>query len=199
MICYPWTVNWKAQGQDIEEFKYFKRWFEELGARPAVQRGMAVGADLPGRPVGRPPEEQARRAQAALQPARPAGAGVTPHLTLPSPPRGAERVSAESVDVRRGMLLRLLEPVDLLRLPQSSADAEGTGDRHRLAADPGGRRVQRGQSKRAQFAGEARCGEGCLQQEGPAGLGAAFGHPHALPADRVPGEQRPRHARLHPA
>ena len=35
MICYPWTVNWKAQGQDIEEFKYFKRWFEELGARPA--------------------------------------------------------------------------------------------------------------------------------------------------------------------
>ena len=35
MICYPWTVNWKAQGQDIEEFKYFKRWFEEMGARPA--------------------------------------------------------------------------------------------------------------------------------------------------------------------
>src|SRR5207302_1657163 len=41
MICYPWTVNWKAQGQDIEEFKYFKRWFEEIGERPAVKRGMA--------------------------------------------------------------------------------------------------------------------------------------------------------------
>jgi len=38
MISYPWTVNWKAQGQDIDEFKYFKRWFDELGARPAVQR-----------------------------------------------------------------------------------------------------------------------------------------------------------------
>jgi GSH-dependent disulfide-bond oxidoreductase len=51
MICYPWTVNWKAQGQDIEEFKYFKRWHEEIGARPAVQRGLAVGADLPPDPA----------------------------------------------------------------------------------------------------------------------------------------------------
>ena len=46
MICYPWTVNWKSQGQEIEEFPYFKRWFDEIGARPAVQRGLAVGADL---------------------------------------------------------------------------------------------------------------------------------------------------------
>jgi GST-like protein len=44
MISYPWTVNWEGQGQDINEFKYFKRWFEEMGARPAVQRGMAVTA-----------------------------------------------------------------------------------------------------------------------------------------------------------
>lgn len=44
MISYPWTVNWAGQGQDIEEFKYFKRWFEEIGARPAVRRGMAVTA-----------------------------------------------------------------------------------------------------------------------------------------------------------
>ena len=46
MITYPWTVGWEAQGQDINEFKYFKRWFEELGERPALQRGMAVGSDL---------------------------------------------------------------------------------------------------------------------------------------------------------
>ncbi len=45
MICYPWTVHWEAQGQDINEFKYFKRWFEELAARPAVQKGMAAGSD----------------------------------------------------------------------------------------------------------------------------------------------------------
>jgi GST-like protein len=63
MISYPWTVNWKAQGQDIEEFPYFKRWFEELGARPAVQRGMAVGANLSEDPSKVSPEEQERRAK----------------------------------------------------------------------------------------------------------------------------------------
>ena len=46
MISYPWTVGWEAQGQDIEEFPYFKRWFDELSARPAVERGMAVGSDF---------------------------------------------------------------------------------------------------------------------------------------------------------
>jgi GST-like protein len=46
MITYPWTVGWEAQGQNIEEFPYFKRWFEDLGARPAVQRGLAAGSDL---------------------------------------------------------------------------------------------------------------------------------------------------------
>ena len=63
MIAYPWTVNWKAQGQDIEEFKYVKRWQEELAARPAVQRGMAVGADLSEDVTKLPPEEQERRAK----------------------------------------------------------------------------------------------------------------------------------------
>ncbi len=46
MICYPWTLGWENQGQDIEDFPYFKRWFEELGSRPAVERGMAAGSDL---------------------------------------------------------------------------------------------------------------------------------------------------------
>ena len=46
MISYPWTVNWESQGQDLEEFPYFKRWFEELGARPALKRGMEVGSEL---------------------------------------------------------------------------------------------------------------------------------------------------------
>jgi GSH-dependent disulfide-bond oxidoreductase len=63
MICFPWTVNWNAQGQDIEEFKHFKRWFEEVGARPAVQRGLAAGADLAEDPAKLSPEEQERRAK----------------------------------------------------------------------------------------------------------------------------------------
>jgi GST-like protein len=46
MISYPWCIGWKAQGQDIEEFRHVKRWMDELAARPAVQRGMAVGSDL---------------------------------------------------------------------------------------------------------------------------------------------------------
>ena len=47
IISYPWTVGWQAQGQDINEFKHFKRWFEEVGARPGVQRGLAVGRISP--------------------------------------------------------------------------------------------------------------------------------------------------------
>jgi GST-like protein len=46
VISYPWIVNWKAQQQELDEFKYLKRWFDELSGRPAVQRGLAVGADL---------------------------------------------------------------------------------------------------------------------------------------------------------
>jgi GST-like protein len=46
MISYPWTARWEEQGEDIEEFPYFKRWFEELSARPGVKRGMEAGSDM---------------------------------------------------------------------------------------------------------------------------------------------------------
>ena len=76
MICYPWTINWKAQGQDVEEFPYFKRWQAELAARPAVQRGMAIGSDLQNDPSKLTPEEQARRIKMLYnQRARPAPVG----------------------------------------------------------------------------------------------------------------------------
>ncbi len=76
MICYPWTVNWQGQGQDIDEFPYFKRWFEELSARPAVQRGMAVGADL-AEDFSKLSKEEVERRRKLLynQRARPAPAG----------------------------------------------------------------------------------------------------------------------------
>jgi GSH-dependent disulfide-bond oxidoreductase len=72
MICYPWTIGWEGQGQDINEFKHFKRWFEELGARPAVQRGMAVTAG-PGLDYASMPEEERDRLRKLLynQRARP--------------------------------------------------------------------------------------------------------------------------------
>ncbi len=76
MICYPWAANWQAQGQDIEEFPYFKRWLHELAARPAVQAGMAVGADFAQDPATLPQEERDRRAALLYnQRARPAPAG----------------------------------------------------------------------------------------------------------------------------
>ena len=42
MASYPWIVPYKNQGQDLADFPHLKRWFEAIGARPAVQRGMAV-------------------------------------------------------------------------------------------------------------------------------------------------------------
>jgi len=75
MICYPWTTGWEAQGQDIEEFKYFKRWFEAMGERPAVQRGMAVTAGPAEDFSQLSPEERERRMKLLYnQRARPAPA-----------------------------------------------------------------------------------------------------------------------------
>lgn len=73
MVCYPWCIGWKNQGQDINEFKYFKRWFDELGERPAVQKGMAVGSEM-GEDYSKLSEEEVARRRALLynQRARPA-------------------------------------------------------------------------------------------------------------------------------
>lgn len=60
MICYPWAVLWEAQGQDINEFTYAKRWLDELAEREAVKKGMEVGADLSFDPSKLSDEEKAR-------------------------------------------------------------------------------------------------------------------------------------------
>jgi len=75
MISYPWTAGWALQGIDLGEFRYFKRWFDELSERPAVQRGMAVSVENAEDPASITPEEQARRAKILYnQRARPAPA-----------------------------------------------------------------------------------------------------------------------------
>ena len=46
MACWGWIVPWRNQGINLDEFPDLKAWFERIGAREAVQRGMAVGAEL---------------------------------------------------------------------------------------------------------------------------------------------------------
>jgi GST-like protein len=46
MAAWPWVVPWKNQGQQIEDFPHLNRWFEAVKARPAVERGFAVGKEL---------------------------------------------------------------------------------------------------------------------------------------------------------
>ena len=73
MIIYPWTVLWQIHGQDVDEFKYFKRWFEAVSERPAVQRGMAVPVGPIEDPATLSDEEKQRRSQLLYnQRARPA-------------------------------------------------------------------------------------------------------------------------------
>ncbi|MBI5911351.1 MAG: glutathione S-transferase N-terminal domain-containing protein [Betaproteobacteria bacterium] len=46
MACVGWANLWERQGQDINQFPHLKRWLETVKARPAVQRGMALGREL---------------------------------------------------------------------------------------------------------------------------------------------------------
>jgi len=46
IAAWPWVVRHDWQGQDLKDFPSVKRWFEAVGARPAVQRGAAVGKEL---------------------------------------------------------------------------------------------------------------------------------------------------------
>lgn len=73
IAAYPYTMGWRQQGIDLDEFRYVKRWFEAVSARPAVQRGIAVTAGPPEDPAGLSPEELERRRSILFnQRARPA-------------------------------------------------------------------------------------------------------------------------------
>jgi GST-like protein len=40
IACFPWVMTHKAQGFDLATWPAVKRWFAELRARPALQRGL---------------------------------------------------------------------------------------------------------------------------------------------------------------
>ncbi len=46
IAIYPWLRNWANQGMDWADYPHLKRWFDTVGARPAVQKGVTVLADL---------------------------------------------------------------------------------------------------------------------------------------------------------
>jgi GSH-dependent disulfide-bond oxidoreductase len=43
IACYGWASLWKGQEQTLDDKPHLARWLAALSARPAVQRGMAVG------------------------------------------------------------------------------------------------------------------------------------------------------------
>ncbi|MSQ57926.1 MAG: glutathione S-transferase family protein [Limnohabitans sp.] len=46
MSIFPWLRNWQNQGIDWADFPHLKKWFDAIGERPAVQRGVEILADL---------------------------------------------------------------------------------------------------------------------------------------------------------
>ncbi len=45
IAVFPWLRSWKNQGIDWNDYPHLKGWFDEIAARPAVQRGVQVLAD----------------------------------------------------------------------------------------------------------------------------------------------------------
>jgi GST-like protein len=42
IAIFPWLRSWKNQGIEWDDFPHLKGWFDEIAARPAVQRGVEV-------------------------------------------------------------------------------------------------------------------------------------------------------------
>ena len=42
IAIYPWLRSWKNQGIEWDDYPHLRGWFDEVSARPAVKRGVAV-------------------------------------------------------------------------------------------------------------------------------------------------------------
>ena len=60
MACYPWIVPHDGHGQNLDDFKHLKRWFETIAARPAVVRAYRGVEDIYARRAA-PLSDDARR------------------------------------------------------------------------------------------------------------------------------------------
>lgn len=46
IAIFPWLRSWQNQGIEWADYPHLKKWFDRIAARPAVQRGVQVLADL---------------------------------------------------------------------------------------------------------------------------------------------------------
>ena len=46
IAAFPWLRSWENQGIVLDEYPHLKAWFDQIAARPAVQRGVKVLAEL---------------------------------------------------------------------------------------------------------------------------------------------------------
>ena len=51
MASYPWIVPHERQGQNLADFPHLKRWFETIGARPAVRRAYEIAKGINTQPT----------------------------------------------------------------------------------------------------------------------------------------------------
>jgi GST-like protein len=46
IATFPWLRSWQNQGVVLDDYPHLKQWFDTIAARPAVQRGVQVLAEL---------------------------------------------------------------------------------------------------------------------------------------------------------
>lgn len=46
IACFPWVAAHQIQQQDLNHFPHLQAWFERMQARPGIQQGLKVGAEL---------------------------------------------------------------------------------------------------------------------------------------------------------
>ena len=51
MACYPWTVLYERQGQNLQDFPHLARWMETIKARPATIRAYARAKEINSAPT----------------------------------------------------------------------------------------------------------------------------------------------------
>ena len=61
MACIGWVRSYENQSRRLEDFPHLKRWFDAVLARPAVQRGIAVGKEERARQMSLAEDKEAQK------------------------------------------------------------------------------------------------------------------------------------------